>query len=340
MWDMMSRGTFNGPGGPHTRWLIPPNPGGSLGAQHNIRNKRFLNFITDNDLLRLNRNGLAQTGLAVAEIKAREVAPGRRPPGVRVCSTARATRTRRATTTPTRCARARGTRRRPATVIAALQRLHDGGRAADRLGLVRAGPRRPDRQAQDRQPTAASTTASLLPGLQPEDINQVDYVKADGTPSRPRSATSASSTTARSTPASTPAASTSASSRQQPALLHRRQAHRRPGRPALQGRRALARRRRPADARRRSVEPGTGTDQGFRRARSRSRTRVSRRRRRTCTRRTRGVPRQRHLPAVGVGAAAPAGPRTCVTRWPPRSSARRVGAGLHREGPGGTARSR
>ena len=23
-WDMMSRGTFNGPGGPHTRWQIPP----------------------------------------------------------------------------------------------------------------------------------------------------------------------------------------------------------------------------------------------------------------------------------------------------------------------------
>ena len=84
MWDMMSRGTFNGPGGQHTRWQIPPTQGGALGAQHNMRNKRFLNFIDDDDILRLNRDGLAQTGLAVAEIKAREVAPDGDLAGVRV----------------------------------------------------------------------------------------------------------------------------------------------------------------------------------------------------------------------------------------------------------------
>ncbi len=84
MWDMMSRGSFNGPGGQHTRWQIPPTQGSALGAQHNMRNKRFLNFIGDNDLLRLNRTGLAQTGLAVAEVKAREVAPNGDLAGVRV----------------------------------------------------------------------------------------------------------------------------------------------------------------------------------------------------------------------------------------------------------------
>ena len=40
MWDMMSRGSFNGPGGQHTRWQIPPTQGSALGAQHNMRNKR------------------------------------------------------------------------------------------------------------------------------------------------------------------------------------------------------------------------------------------------------------------------------------------------------------
>ena len=59
MWDMMSRGSFNGPGGQHTRFLIPPTQGGALGSQHNLRNKRILNFLTDDDLLRLNRDGLA-----------------------------------------------------------------------------------------------------------------------------------------------------------------------------------------------------------------------------------------------------------------------------------------
>ena len=73
MWDMMSRGTFNGPGGPHTRFLIPPTQGSALGSQHNIRNKRFLNFVGDNDLVRLNRNGLADSGVAVADVTAREV---------------------------------------------------------------------------------------------------------------------------------------------------------------------------------------------------------------------------------------------------------------------------
>src|SRR4051794_21546942 len=75
MWDMMSRGQFNGPGGQHTRFLIPPNIGSSLGSQHNMRNKRFLNFLTDSDMLRLNRDGLAQSGLAVADVTAREVPP-------------------------------------------------------------------------------------------------------------------------------------------------------------------------------------------------------------------------------------------------------------------------
>ena len=46
-----------------------------------MRNKRVLNFITDNDLLRLNRDGLKSSGLAVADVTAREMAPpAARPP--------------------------------------------------------------------------------------------------------------------------------------------------------------------------------------------------------------------------------------------------------------------
>ncbi len=84
MWDMMSRGSFNGAGGQHTRFHIPPTLGSSLGAQHNMRNKRFLNFTTDNDLVRLNRNGLAQSGMAVVDVKAREVKPDGDIAGVRI----------------------------------------------------------------------------------------------------------------------------------------------------------------------------------------------------------------------------------------------------------------
>ena len=115
MWDMMSRGSFNGPGGQHTRWMIPPTQGAALGAQHGIRNKQKLNFVATDDVLTLNRNGLATSGTVVAEVKAREVSPGDDLAGVRVLlDGAGRHRTRPAATTPTRCARARGTRRPPA----------------------------------------------------------------------------------------------------------------------------------------------------------------------------------------------------------------------------------
>ena len=138
MWDMMSRGSFNGPGGQHTRCQIPPTQGGALGAQHNLRNKRFLNFIGDGDILRLNRDGLAQSGIAVAEVKAREVAPNGDLAGVRVLLNGGDKNPPcRYHTNPTcegpwytTADRHRRHRR--------LQRLHDGGRPADRLGLLRA----------------------------------------------------------------------------------------------------------------------------------------------------------------------------------------------------------
>ncbi len=79
-WDMLSRGTFNGPGGTHTRWMIPPTMGASLGSNHNLRNRAKLNFLPAAQIVRLNRNGLAASGMAVAKVKPRNVEPG--PGGV------------------------------------------------------------------------------------------------------------------------------------------------------------------------------------------------------------------------------------------------------------------
>jgi len=75
-WDIMDRGSFNGPGGPHRRWLIPVMEGGSMPAGLMLRQKLNFKFIDTNDVLRLNRNGLAASGLAVADVVAREVARG------------------------------------------------------------------------------------------------------------------------------------------------------------------------------------------------------------------------------------------------------------------------
>ena len=76
IWEMLSRGTFNGPGGPHSRWIIPPTGGASMGAQHMLRNKLKLQMVDEKNVLRLSREALAQSGMVVATVRAREVQPG------------------------------------------------------------------------------------------------------------------------------------------------------------------------------------------------------------------------------------------------------------------------
>ncbi|MEV4174181.1 M6 family metalloprotease domain-containing protein [Nonomuraea sp. NPDC049709] len=76
IWEMLSRGSFNGPGGPHSRWLIPPTAGASMGAQHMLRNKIKLNMVDEQNVLRLSREALDESGLVTAKVLARAVQPG------------------------------------------------------------------------------------------------------------------------------------------------------------------------------------------------------------------------------------------------------------------------
>jgi hypothetical protein len=72
-WDIMDRGSFNGPGGPHNRWQVPAQFGASMPAEHTLRNKIGMGFVPPASVLRLNRDGLADSGLAVADVIARAV---------------------------------------------------------------------------------------------------------------------------------------------------------------------------------------------------------------------------------------------------------------------------
>ena len=74
-WDMMDRGSFNGPGGPHMRWVVPPIRGAAMPAGLMLRNRMANEFITEDQVLTLSRDGLAATGLAVARVTARAVHP-------------------------------------------------------------------------------------------------------------------------------------------------------------------------------------------------------------------------------------------------------------------------
>ncbi|MET0135347.1 MAG: M6 family metalloprotease domain-containing protein [Kibdelosporangium sp.] len=75
-WSMLDRGTFNGPGGPHTRFHIPATQGGAVGVQHTLRDKLKLNVVDEANVLRLSREALATSGLVVMNVTARAVPMG------------------------------------------------------------------------------------------------------------------------------------------------------------------------------------------------------------------------------------------------------------------------
>ncbi len=74
-WDMMDRGCFNGPGGPHRRWVVPPVGGAAMPAGLMVRNRLENGFLSEGDLLVLSREELARTGPVLAEVTARAVDP-------------------------------------------------------------------------------------------------------------------------------------------------------------------------------------------------------------------------------------------------------------------------
>jgi M6 family metalloprotease-like protein len=77
-WDIMDRGSFNGPGGPHNRWQVPVIAGGAMPAGLMLRQKIQFKFVQPSDVLYLSREGLAESGVAVAKVVARSVEPSTR----------------------------------------------------------------------------------------------------------------------------------------------------------------------------------------------------------------------------------------------------------------------
>ena len=74
-WDMMDRGSFNGPGGPHRRWVVPAAEGAAMPAGLMLRNRIVSGFVPLDQVLQLSRDGLARSGVAVVRVTARAVEP-------------------------------------------------------------------------------------------------------------------------------------------------------------------------------------------------------------------------------------------------------------------------
>ena len=74
-WEMMSRGTFNGPGGTHNRWQVPNQGGSGLGPHHLLHFKNQLGVLGASDQITLQRDTLQNQGVAVVRLQSREFSP-------------------------------------------------------------------------------------------------------------------------------------------------------------------------------------------------------------------------------------------------------------------------
>lgn len=79
-WDLMDRGSFNGPGGPHKRYVVPKTEGDVMSAGVMLRQKIAFGFVTDAQVLTIKRDNLAKSGLVVANVTARAIDPA--PPSL------------------------------------------------------------------------------------------------------------------------------------------------------------------------------------------------------------------------------------------------------------------
>ena len=71
--SMLDRGSFNGPGGPHSRWQIPATQGATMGSLHTVRDKLQIGLTDNSSLLNVSKAALAGVGTVVAELTARSV---------------------------------------------------------------------------------------------------------------------------------------------------------------------------------------------------------------------------------------------------------------------------
>ncbi|MCL1873255.1 MAG: S-layer homology domain-containing protein [Clostridiales bacterium] len=72
-WELMSRGSFAGPFGDHARWTVPGIEAGSIPTHFMQRNKEFINFYGEGEMLELSVQELAGNTPIVAEVVARNI---------------------------------------------------------------------------------------------------------------------------------------------------------------------------------------------------------------------------------------------------------------------------
>ena len=178
-WDMMDRGSFNGPGGPHMRWVIPAAMGASMPAGLMLRNRIINGFIAENQVLTLSREELARTGPIVARITARAAEP---LPGtfagivIRLDGTEPHDRT--PVDNPSVNPLSPGIPNFDYYSMEVVQRIGYDSFCPDNGVLI---AKNKDRESRNGGPNGFNCFNWVI-DAHPEDINKVDYIKPDGTP--------------------------------------------------------------------------------------------------------------------------------------------------------------
>jgi hypothetical protein len=170
-WANLSRGTFNGPGGPHNRWHIPATQGATMGAHHMLRNKMRLGFIQPTDVSFLTQAQL-EAGPVITDILQREqpITANGRLSGVRYGKNVVLARD----TGDTACPRPNNMR-------------CDGGGfhnyTVEVVNRVGHDSFTPDHGVLITKTKNADTAPFMWTvDSHPDDIAQVDYIRPDGTP--------------------------------------------------------------------------------------------------------------------------------------------------------------
>lgn len=178
-WDMMDRGSFNGPGGPHTRWVIPATMGASMPAGLMLRNRMINEFIPDNQVLTLSREGLAKSGIVIATITSRAVEPLPGTfAGVIVRLDGAKPHDRTLVDNPAVNPLSSGIPNYDFYSVEVIQRLGYDSFCPDNGVLL---AKNKDKESPNGGPNGFNCFNWVI-DAHPENINKVDYVKPDGTP--------------------------------------------------------------------------------------------------------------------------------------------------------------
>jgi M6 family metalloprotease-like protein len=178
-WDLMDRGSFNGPGGPHSRFVTPPNLGGSMSAGLMLRQRLQFGFVDSSQVLMLSREGLAKSGIAVASLNARAVAPARKEyAGVSIRLDGAAPQDRTPVDDPAKNPLSSGVPNFNFYTMEVVQRLGYDSFTPDQGVLI---AKNKDRSSNTGGPNGVNVFAWTI-DANPQDINKIDFKRPNGEP--------------------------------------------------------------------------------------------------------------------------------------------------------------